>query len=138
MADQHQGSDEAAPWLALSDAASRLGVSVDALRSRIRRGSLRARRGNDNRLFVQVPVNLRLVGDEDSDEARQVDDQSDLVAELQHEIGDLRERLARAEERARAAEEAAAVKVAAKNDLIAELKAMLAEARQPWWRRWIR
>jgi hypothetical protein len=26
--------------------------------------------------------------------------------------------------------------VTAKDDLIAELKAMLADARRPWWRRW--
>jgi hypothetical protein len=45
--------------------------------------------------------------------------------------------LARAEERAASAERVAVAESAAKDELIGELKAMLAEARRPWWRRWI-
>jgi hypothetical protein len=72
----------------------------------------------------------------------------DAVAELMAEVAELRELLARAEverEAARAiataevkaAREAAAAEVAAKDQLLAEFKAMLAEARRPWWRRWV-
>ena len=81
------------------------------------------------------------------------------MAELTAEVAEPREQLARAEverEAARAvataeiaaaktsaaaegkaARETALAEVAAKDQVIAELKAMLAEARRPWWRRWI-
>jgi hypothetical protein len=80
------------------------------------------------------------------------------MAELTAEVAELREQLARAEverEAARAvataeiaaaktsaaaevkaARETALAEVAAKDQVIAELKALLAEARRPWWRRW--
>jgi hypothetical protein len=45
---------------------------------------------------------------------------------LREELAEARVAQARAEERA-----------AAKDELIGELKALLAEARRPWWRRWV-
>ena len=53
------------------------------------------------------------------------------------EVVELRELLAKAEANAQAARDLATGQVAAKDELIAELKAMLAEARRPWWRRWM-
>ncbi len=56
MTEQGLGGDQAAAWLRLGEAATRLGTTVDAVRSRIRRGSLEARRGNDGRIRVMVPT----------------------------------------------------------------------------------
>ncbi len=53
------------------------------------------------------------------------------------EVVELRERLAKVEANAQAARDLATGQVAAKDEVIAELKAMLAEARRPWWRRLI-
>ena len=47
-------------WLSVHDAASALGISEDAVRSKIKRRTLRSRRGNDGRVSV-------LVGDQPSD-----------------------------------------------------------------------
>ena len=59
-------------------------------------------------------------------------DISDLLAE----VSDLRETLARAMSERDAAKSLAVAMADAKDELITELKMMLAEARQPWWRRW--
>ena len=56
MTNQSLGADQAGTWLRLGEAATRLGTTVDAVRSRIRRGSLEARRGNDGRIRVMVPT----------------------------------------------------------------------------------
>lgn len=42
-------------WLPLSDAAARLGIAENALRSRIKRRSIRARKDNNGRLMVCLP-----------------------------------------------------------------------------------
>jgi hypothetical protein len=46
--------DRSASWLRPAEAATRLGVTPDAVRARIRRGTLEARPGNDGRLRVLV------------------------------------------------------------------------------------
>jgi hypothetical protein len=58
-------------------------------------------------------------------------------------VAELRGDLARAQEQVEAARVVAAADVAAAQareaalrELVAELKAQLAEARRPWWRRW--
>ena len=56
VTEQGLGGDQTAAWLRLGEAATRLGTTVDAVRSRIRRGSLEARRGNDGRIRVMVPT----------------------------------------------------------------------------------
>ena len=43
-------------WLPLAEASQRLGVTVDSLRKRVRRGHVMARKGNDGRVLVHVPV----------------------------------------------------------------------------------
>jgi multidrug resistance efflux pump len=55
---------------------------------------------------------------------------------LQEELTDLRDRVTRAEAERNKAIEVAEAKVAAAERLVTELQAMLAAARQPWWRRW--
>ena len=115
------------PWLDLTAAASMTGLSREAVRSRARRGLLPSRRGNDGRIVVQVTPGTITAPDHD---------RTGLVTELTAELADLREALARAVTERDAALAVQLATIAAKDDLIAELKAMLADARRPWWRRW--
>ena len=134
--------DQSPPWLPLGEAAQRLGITVDALRSKVRRGLVEHRKGNDGRIMVAVtgeaPPSQGLVDLDELAEARaEVERWRTLAEERGIE-------LARAEERVTATERVAAAEVAAKEELIQELRkisgslrAELAEARRPWWRRLI-
>ena len=144
------------PRLPLAEAAARLGKSVDAVRAMIRRGKLATVRGNDGRLLVAVPPSLaqaidqpRLDGDEASDRSglgarlgedgaatRLLIERDEALAEADH----WREKAHRAE----LAQTRAEAEAGMKEELIQELRKMLgslrgelAEARRPWWRRWI-
>jgi hypothetical protein len=143
MTEPPTGQGPEPPKLPLVEAAVRLGKTTEAVRSMVRRGRLSAVKGNDGRLLVAVPPELdraAVVADDRSKPgARPADEQlARLLAERDEallEADHLREMLrdalvARAEARARREAEAAA-----KDALIEELKAMLAEARRPWWRR---
>jgi hypothetical protein len=57
-------ADESTVLLPLAEAAPRLGLHPSALRSRIRRGLVTAKKGNDKRILVEVPANARPVHDE--------------------------------------------------------------------------
>ena len=142
-------ADEA-PWLSLTEAAQRSGLAREAIRARARRNLIPSQKGNRGELLVQLSADL-LAGDGQGTAGSPADVVTDLLAEA----ADLRERLARTEterEAARAvataevaaAKATAAAEVAAKEELILELKNMLgelraelAEARRPWWRRWL-
>jgi hypothetical protein len=128
-------TDQPAAWLPLAEAANRLGVTVDSLRKKASRGLVEHRKGNDGRVMVLVggetTASQWLADPDELAEARAETERWRALAE-QRGID-----LARAEERATAAERVAAAESAAKDQLIDELKAMLAEARRPWWRRWI-
>jgi uncharacterized protein involved in exopolysaccharide biosynthesis len=137
---------EEGPWLSLKEAAQRSGLAREAIRARTRRKLIPSQKGNRGELLVQLPADL-LAGD--------VQGMADPVADLLAEVADLREQLARTEAereaaRAVATAEVAAAKtgamaeVAAKEELIQELRKMLGslraelvEARRPWWRRFI-
>jgi hypothetical protein len=141
--------DQEPPRLSLTEAAARLGKSVDAVRAMIRRGKLATVRGNDGRLLVSVPPSLAQVADQPRLGEDEASDRSSLGVRLgqDEEVARLLverdEALAEADywrDAAHKAELAAATRkaeVASKDELIGELKAMLAEARRPWWRRWI-
>ena len=51
------GENGSANWLGVAEAAPLLGLTVDGLRSRIRRGLVTTRKGNDGRLLVSVSAN---------------------------------------------------------------------------------
>jgi hypothetical protein len=141
--------DDEPPRLPLAEAAARLGKSVDAVRAMIRRGKLTTVRGNDGRMLVSVPPSLaqaadqpRLGGDEAGDRSglgerlgsdevatRLLIERDEALAEADH----WRDQAHRAE----LAQARAEAEHAAKAELVAELRAMLAEARRPWWRRWL-
>src|SRR4051812_48317631 len=78
MPDPDQGGD----WLALSAAAARLGIGVDTLRSRARRGQVNTRKGNDGRVRVWVADNSGTGPDQGGPAPDQDDDRSELAAEL--------------------------------------------------------
>jgi hypothetical protein len=130
------------PRLPLVEAAVKLGKSTEAVRSLIRRGRLKAMRGNSGTLLVEVPPDLVR-----SDDRSNVNDDrmADVMFELDHwrEAAHLAEvAQARAEAERDAARATAAAETAAKDQVIGELRAMLgemraelAEARRPWWRR---
>jgi hypothetical protein len=133
--------------VSVAEAARRLGKSPDAIRSALRRKTLEGYR--DNQGDWRIPADslptatidhetvsgpavdaLRQELDRLHEELRQARDVAETARRLsddrQATVADLRERLGRVEGA-----------VAAKDELIGELKAMLAEARRPWWRRWV-
>jgi hypothetical protein len=133
MAESDQTPNGPMLWLPMAEAASRLGLTPAALRSRLRRGHYGTRKGNDGRVLVEVAA-----------DARPGQGQVTVTAEdeLGVELDVLRREHAEAMERARREVEAARVAQAraeAERDslerLIGELRAMLADARRPWWRR---
>ncbi len=86
--------------LTVQDAAEVLGVSVDAVRMRVRRGSLEAEKDDSGRVYV------RLDADEDSVKSQRQVESSDLVEDLRDQVAYLRDQLdrereARTEERRR-------------------------------------
>jgi hypothetical protein len=138
MAEPSTEADDAAPWMTLSEAAERTGRHIDALRSLVRRKRLPAKKGNAGQWLVQLPAEPLTQPDKVSDLVG-----DEVVTGLLAEVTEPREALARAEAEAQTARDTAGTRVAAvraeveaKDALIAELKAMLAAARRPWWRRW--
>jgi hypothetical protein len=117
VAEQSADGPEDGEWMTVAAAARQLGVSPRAIRGRIKRGTIEWKAaGNAGKL-----VRVRL-GDTSADGPE--DDPEDEVDRLREELLEARVAQARAEERA-----------AALRELVDELKAQLAEARRPWWRR---
>src|SRR3954453_17033217 len=52
------GGGQPSEWVTLAEASQRLGATVDALRKRVRRGQLEARRGNDGLVYCLVAGQL--------------------------------------------------------------------------------
>jgi hypothetical protein len=146
-------------WVTLGEAARALQVSRSAIYGRIGRGTLQMRRNGNRGTLVFLTSSMTAAehhGDHHPDSHRDVDRDVTVTA-LRAENIELREALARVtaeREAARAvalADVAAAKRVAeaeiaaqiaasltkeaALRELVAELKALLAEARRPWWRR---
>lgn len=153
-------------WLPLAEASQRLGVTVDSLRKRVRRGHVMARKGNDGRVLVHVPVQpdgQPTAGRWPADGEAWLDD--GLAEELAAARADVERwrvlagqrevALARAEAQAEAVRAVAIADVAtarteveAKELVLAELRQVIeheraranrleAELRRPWWRRLI-
>jgi hypothetical protein len=140
-------------WLTLSEAAARSGLHKELLRARAKRGQLEARKNNRGEVLVMLPASLLRSAQGDGQEAAQgiayaqVEQLAELVTSLESELANVRLELVEARAEARvakavaladveAAKRAAEEAIAAKESLIEELKAMLAEMRKPWWRRW--
>src|SRR3954465_15023289 len=101
-------ADEATAWVTVSEAASRLKLTLYGIKSRIRRGTLRARQGNDRRLLVGIPADLPAAPEDEAADlsSDRIDEQHQeaeaeveywrtLAQEVQLEAARLEERLAR-------------------------------------------
>src|SRR4051794_31724238 len=134
-------ADDATAWVTVSEAAPRLKLPSYGIKSRIRRGTLRAKQGNDRRLLVGIPADLPAAAEDEAadlpadrlDEHHQeaeaeVEYWRTLAQEVQLEAARLEERLAAAERR-EADLSATASAERARGD---RLEAALAEARRPW------
>ena len=121
---------EPGEWVSVREAARRLGVTPKAVRDRIKHGSLQARpKGNLGREVLLPPgIATRGNGVELPGETSLAlpGETAGEVAELLEEVAELRHALGRAEG-----------ELAAKDALVAALRDMLAEARKPFWRRWV-
>jgi hypothetical protein len=127
-----------ARWLKLAEAAPQLGLTIDGLRARIKRGQITTRKGNDGRLLVSVAAN----GAEPSHEPSQ--NGSEAGHESAHELAgtgsdgaghnllldllDARERAARAEGELAGLREALTTEARRSTDLQAVLKLERARA----------
>jgi hypothetical protein len=80
----------------MAEAAELLGTSKDAVRMRVRRGSLRSEKGEDGRVYVYVEPDQDTVHAGSEGEAS-----GELVAELRDRVGSLERELERAHERDR-------------------------------------
>jgi len=164
-ADQEAGADRAVEQLmTLAEAAAAIGRAPESVRTMIRRGKLKATKGNDGRWLVAVPVAMRrqpgqpvngaadgdptaldrAVGHGDRLAGSAADSLIDRLTELEAVTDDLR--LEVEHWRARA-EQDALVRVRAEGRLeaverahaaeVAALRELVAELRRPWWRRWL-
>lgn len=119
------GMDGSTSWLPISEAAPRLGLTVDGLRSRIRRGLVTPKKGNDGRLLVAVSMDSPATGHELVMDTVSPVPAGDEASELRAEVMDLRIALARSEEQLTATKAVAAAEIEAmRKQLESGLKAM--------------
>jgi hypothetical protein len=141
-----EAADEGTAWVTVSEAASRLKLTPYGIKSRIRRGTLRARQGNDRRLLVGIPANLPTAAEDEVTNlpADRLNEQhQEMEAEVEYwrtvaqnaqiEAARFEERLAAAERR----EADLSATVSAERARGDRLEAALAETRRPWWERLI-
>lgn len=99
--DQDNIRRESGTWATVHEAASALGVSVDAIRKRIQRGTIPRERHEDGRVYVLLDKASTMqdasstVSDEDEDERPVRYRTEELVESLQNQIGFLRRELER-------------------------------------------
>ena len=136
-----------APWLTLTEAAQRSGFPRETVRSRARRGLILSRKGNRGELLVQLTTVMTDPNHGTTAAPTMVMTNLDhgtnaVVADLTAEVAELRERLATVTAELTAARTVAAAEVAAKAEIIDELRRQLEherqqliELRRPWWRR---
>ena len=120
----------------VQEAAEALGVTVEAIRGRIKRGTLTSTKGEDGAVFVQLPNGDQLTG-QTHDQPRPADDQTELVEALRDQIEYLRQQL---EEANRANAEhrrllAAAFERIPDLEPAQEPRAEEPSERRSWWRR---
>ena len=149
MTDRAEAADSSASFMTIAQAAPRLGLTPAGVRSRVRRGLVRTQRANDGRLLIEVPADAGLRREPSHEPIH--DDDDELQAEIDHlrrELEAARLGMVKAEGERDTAVATAAAKVEAAERIIADLiqqrdrladqlQVMIAEARRPWWRRWV-
>ncbi len=135
-------NDQPSEWLPLAEAAERLATTVDALRKRVRREQVQARRGNDGRIEVlvsaQPPTSPGL--DTGQPVAGLGPDNGQALARLELELEEALERQEAWRKEAEAARlEAAGLRAERDSgrELIRSLEEQVRWLRQPFWRRWL-
>jgi hypothetical protein len=145
-ADEGTADRAAEPLMTLAEAAATTGRPKEALRAMIRRGKLKARKGNDGQFLVELPVELRQphgqpirgrTAKSDEAAAGRAAELEEVVEEWRTAAEEARLAAAVATAERDAAKIAATAEAATLRELIAELRSQLAEARRPWWRRWL-
>jgi hypothetical protein len=136
MADPDQPGPASTVFLPVSEAASHLRLTPNGLRSRIRRGMIRTKRGNQGQHLVEVPRDPPPAYDQPLTH----EPDEELLAELdslRRELSEERLVRARIEERLAGIERAHAAELGARDSTITDLRAKLARLRLPFWRRWL-
>jgi hypothetical protein len=88
--DDHRGERRSERRVHLSEAASLLGVSKDAVRMRVKRGTLRSEKGENGRVYVWV--NVKPDGDPNTVHPQgEVDPYRELIDELHDRVRSLEE-----------------------------------------------
>jgi excisionase family DNA binding protein len=82
-------SPDASERLTVAEAARRLGVSQDAVRKRIKRGSIRYERGEGGRVYVYLDASET---EQDTDRGRVQDHTAELIATLREQLEQANER----------------------------------------------
>jgi hypothetical protein len=131
-----QGNEPAMLWLKVAEAAPQLGLTVDGLRARIKRGQVSTRQGNDGRLLVSVAANgadtrhaLALNGaGTGHDPSHALSANGSAEPDLLPDLLAARERAARAEGELAGLREALATEARRSADLLASLELERARA----------
>jgi chromosome segregation ATPase len=134
-------NDEVETWLPLNEASRRLGMTIDALRSRVRRGLIESRKGNDGRIVVRVSDQSATGHDMVSDEA------DDLLRQELVEARAEADHWRTQAEQARNEATDYKARLDGKDDVITGMREQLdrerdradrleAELRRPFWQRW--
>jgi hypothetical protein len=139
--ERDQDMSGESPWLSLTEAAQRSGLSREAVRARARRGLIPSRKGNSRETLVQLPAGA--VHTLSGDGQDMSGSESTLVSDLLAEVAELREQLVATRAERDIAIGVSKAEIAAKEERAAALReladrltAELAEARRPWWQRW--
>ena len=123
-------------WLSIAEAARRLRISPRSVRGRIARGTIQWKpAGNAGKLVLVEPGGTPAGSPGGAPEGDETERLRYEMAELQEELLEARVAQARAEERAMVLREALDRERDQHRELVDELKAQLAEARRPWWRK---
>jgi hypothetical protein len=145
MANRAEVADSSTSFLTIAQAAPRLGLTPAGVRSRVRRGLVRTQRANDGRLLIEVPADAEFRHEPIHD------DDDELQAEIDHlrrELEAARLGMVKAEGERDTAVATAAARVEAAERIIADLtqqrdrladqlQAMVADARRPFWKKWM-
>jgi hypothetical protein len=133
-------------WISVAEAARRLKRSRASIYGRIERGTLVTKpHGNEGRLIMWPPEGGDVTptrhpdSEEDEELRREIARLRDTIDAMAHDLADLEGKLATANADKTAAQAIAAAQVAAKDEVVAELKRELEHHRQlaarPWWKR---
>lgn len=124
-------------WLTIPVAAKRLGVTPQAIRNRINRGTLETQKNNRGQILVRVaPTVPSTVPATVGNRLASGDNPLQAIVERQLEqIADLREQVARLGG-IDAARQQQVADLQAERDRLLALVERLTERQGPWWRRW--